>query len=211
MSAICGSIIPRVAAGVAGIDRKGAAQAFDDRCIAEQLGHARAVDGRRHDEELQILAQTLLRVAGKRKTEIGVERTLMELVEQNRGHAIEHWVVEDHPGKDAFGDDFDARFARYFRAEANPQSDRLADALATRLRHALGGGARREPAWLQHEDAAVFRPRLVRQHQRNPRGLAGAGRRHQDGGIAGAQGRAKVRQGGIDRQRGIVHSLCPDP
>ncbi len=59
--------------------------------------------------------------------------------------------------KIAFGDDLDAGLARNFRAEPHPQAHGLADAFAERLRHALGGGARGEPARFQHQDAAVFR------------------------------------------------------
>ncbi len=90
---------------------------------------------------------------------------------------------------------------RDFRAEAHPQAHGFADAFAQRMRHALGGGARGEPARLEHQDAAVFRPILASKHQRHPRRLAGAGRRHQDGHVARAQGRGQVRQRGIDRQR----------
>ncbi len=63
------------------------------------LGHARAVDGRRHDEEPQILAQALLHVARQREAEIGIERALVEFVEQHRGDAVEHRIVEDEPGE----------------------------------------------------------------------------------------------------------------
>ena len=194
VSAICGSIGARIAADIARLDRKGAAFAFDHRRIAEQPGNARAVDRRRHHEELQILAQALLHVARQRQAEIGIERALVEFVEQHRGDAVEHRIVEDEPGENAFGDDFDAGLARDFRAEAHPQADRLADALAERLRHALGRGARGEPARLEHQDAAVFRPVLAGEHQRHPRGLAGAGRRHQHGRIA-ARASAAVRSG----------------
>ena len=47
-------------------------------------------------------------------------------------------------------------------------------------------------------------------HQRHPRRLAGAGRRHQDGYVTRAQRRGQFRQCGIDRQRRrIVHSVDP--
>ncbi len=129
----------------------------------------------------------------------------MELVEHHRGDAVEHRVVEDEPGKNPFGDDFDAGFARDFRAEAHPQADRIADAFAQRMRHPLRGGARGEPARLQHQDAAVLRPILGGEHQRHPRGLAGAGRRHQHGGVVRAQGRGQAGQRGVDRKRWKIH------
>ncbi len=196
----------RVAADIARLDRKSAACAFDHRRIAEQPGNARRIDGRRHDEELEILAQALLHVAGKRETEIGIERAFMKLVEQHGGDAVEHRIVEDEPGENSLGDDFDAGFTRHFGAEAHPQAYGVADALAECRRHALGGGARRQPARLEHQDAAAFRPVLAGQHQRHPRGLAGARRRHQNRRIMRAQGRGQARQRGVNRQRRrIVH------
>ena len=73
----------RIAAEIAGLDRKRPALARDHRRVAEQLGDPRAVDGRRHHQELQVLAQALLRVARQREAEIGIERALVEFVEQH--------------------------------------------------------------------------------------------------------------------------------
>ena len=53
------------------------------------------------------------------------------------------------------------RFARNLRAETDAIADGVADLLAERLRHPFGGGTRRDPARLQHDDLAVARPRLV--------------------------------------------------
>ncbi len=120
-------------------------------------------------------------VAGEGKPEVGVERAFVELVEGDRGDALEHRIVEDEPGEDAFGDDLDARLSRDFRAEAHPQSHRLADAFAKRLGHAFCRGTGREPARFEHKDAAAFGPRFPGEHQRHPGRLAGTGRRHQHG------------------------------
>ena len=174
---------PRVAADIARLDRKSAASALDDRRVAEQRRDARAVDGRRHDEKLQILAQALLRVARQRKAKVGVERALVELVEQHCGDAVERRIVENHAGENAFGDDFDAVSRRHLRAKAHAKADLAADPLAERRRHALGGGARGEPPRLQHQDAFPLRPGLTCEHKRYPRGLAGAGRSDQHGRI----------------------------
>ena len=51
------------------------------------LADPRAVERRRHHEEAQILAQAPLRVARQRQAEIGIERALVEFVEQHRGDA----------------------------------------------------------------------------------------------------------------------------
>ena len=74
----------RIAAEIARLDREGAALRFDHRRIAEQPRDAGAVEGRRHDEKAQILAQAGLRVEREGEAEIGVEGALVELVEQDR-------------------------------------------------------------------------------------------------------------------------------
>ncbi len=78
----------RVAPEIARLDREGAAGALDHRRLAEQPADARAVERRRHDQELEVLAQSLLHVAGERQAEIGVERALVELVEEDGGDAV---------------------------------------------------------------------------------------------------------------------------
>ena len=70
-----------------------------------------------------------------------------------------------------------------FEPKRTRRPDGLADFLAQRLGHALGGRARREPARLQHDDLFALRPAFVGEHERHARGLAGARRRDQDGGI----------------------------
>ena len=188
----------RVAAEIARLDREGAALAFDHRRIAQELRHPRAVDGRRHHQDLQILAQPLLHVARQREAEIGIERALVEFVEQQRRDAVERGIVEHHAREHAFGDDLDPRPARHLGAEPHAIADGLADLFAERRRHARGGGAGREPARLEHDDLLARRPRLLRQHERHPRGLAGARRRDQHRGIGGAQRGGQRRQRVVD-------------
>ena len=186
---------------VAGIDRECAPFARDRGRIIQQARHPRAVEGRRHHQQFEIVAQALLRIAGQRKAEIGIERALVKFVEQNRGDALERRIVEDQVSEDPLGDDLDAGRARDLGAEANPVAHGLADRLAKRCSHAVGGGARRQAARFQHQYFAILRPRLAREHQRDAGGLAGAGRRDQHGGVALSQHRCELRQRIVDRQR----------
>ena len=189
-----------IAPEITRLDRKTAPRAFDDRRVTQELGNARAVDRRRHDENFQILAQALLRIAREREPEIGIEGAFMEFVEQHGGNAIERRIVEHQSREHALGDDLDASLARHLRAKAHAIADRLADLLAERRRHALGRRARGEPARLKHENFFVCRPRLVDEHQRHARGLAGAGRRDQHGDVGFPQRRRELRQRRVDRQ-----------
>ena len=87
-SATCRSIGARgIAPEVARLDREGAAGALDHRRVAEQARDARAVERRRHHQQPEVLAQPLLHVARQRQAEIGVERALVELIEENGGDA----------------------------------------------------------------------------------------------------------------------------
>ena len=125
------------------------------------LRDARAVERRGHHQELQIVAQALLHVERQRQPKIGIERALVEFVEQQRRDAVERRIVEHHAGEHALGHDLDAGRPRHLRAEAHAVADGLPDLLPKRRRHARRGGARREPARLQHDDLLVLRPRLV--------------------------------------------------
>ena len=166
----------RVAADIARRDRKGATLAFDQRRVSQERSHSRAVERRRHDEEAQVLAQGALRVEREGETKIGVERALVELVEQNGRHAFERGVIEDHAGKHALGHDLDAGALRHEARQPHAQADRLADFLSQSRGHARGGGAGGETARLDEDEALALRPGLVEERERDAGGLARAGR-----------------------------------
>ena len=82
--------LARIAPEIARLDREGAALALDHRRVAEQSFATRAPSMVADiDQELEIVAQALLRVARQREAEIGIERALVEFVEQHRGDAVE--------------------------------------------------------------------------------------------------------------------------
>ena len=193
----------RIPADVPRLDREGAPEAFDHRCIAEKPGHACAVDGRRHHQQLEILAQAGLHVSRERQSEVGIERTLVEFVEQERRDAVERCVVEYHAGENAFGDDFYAGPARDLGAEAHAVADRLPDGFSERRRHARCRRTRRQAARLEHDDLLPCRPRLGSEHQRHTRRLACAGGRHEHGDIAAAKRGGQRRQRIVDRKRSV--------
>ena len=119
-----------------------AALAFDHRRIAQEFRDAGAVERRRHRRDAEILAQALSRVERERQAQIGIERALVKLVEQNGGDAGKLGVVDQRAGEHALGHHLDAGLLRHPRIEADAEAHRLADRLAERPRHAGGGGAR---------------------------------------------------------------------
>ena len=97
----------RVALGVAGLHREGPALGGYDRGIAQQPRDPGAVQGRRHDQDAQILAQPALRIARDGQAQIGVEGALVEFVEQDRPDAGKLRIFEDHAREHTLGDHLD--------------------------------------------------------------------------------------------------------
>ena len=148
----------------------------------QRLGDPRAIDGRGHHKNLQVLTQPLLGVAvSARPRSASSERSWNS--SNSTAATPSRPARRAEAGEHALGDDLDAGAPRDLRSEPHTVADGVADRFAERLRHALRRGACGEPP---RSSTRIFlrRPGLPGQHQRNPRRLAGAGRRHQYGGIA---------------------------
>src|SRR3546814_15437836 len=65
------------------------ALALHDGRIAEQGAEARTVERCRHGDEAEVVAQSLLRVDRQCQCEIAVEAAPVNLVEQQRRHALQ--------------------------------------------------------------------------------------------------------------------------
>ncbi len=147
-----------IAAEIARLDREGAALAGDDGSVAEKLRNPRAVERRRHRQDAQVIAQAALAVEREGKPQIGIERALVELVEQHRADAGKLGIIEDHAREHALGDDLDARLRPRFRDHPRAQSDAFADALATRSAPCARRRPRGDAARLQHQDLSTLEP-----------------------------------------------------
>ena len=202
---ICGNGLALRLVEVAGLDRKDAARRIDHRRIAEMRGNPRGVERRRHDEDAEIVAQAALDVEREGEAEVTVERAFVEFVEDDEAHAGELRIGLQAAGEDAFGDHLDAGPGRDLAVEPHGVAHRAAHLLAQRLGHAPCRGARRKPARLEHDDLAAVEPGLVEEHQRHARCLAGARLGHEQGRAAAGQGRAELRDDGIDGKRHGAH------
>ena len=102
--------------------------------------------------------------------------------------------------------------ARNLRLHAHAQADRLADLLAERRGHARRRGACGKAARLQHHDAPGAGERLGEQSERNPRRLAGARRRDENGAVRSREFGAKPGKNGVDRQGrcGMARVACQE-
>jgi hypothetical protein len=102
----------RFAAEIAGLHREGAAFTDDHGRPAEQFCHSGTVERRRHHKNPQVLAQAGLGVTRQRQPEIGIERTLVEFVEQHGSDPGQFRIFQNLPRKNSLRDHFDPRGAR---------------------------------------------------------------------------------------------------
>ena len=95
-----------------------ARRVLDHRRVAEQPRDRRAVERRRHREHAQRRRDVSLRIERERKTDVGVQAALVELVEHHRCDAVERGIALQHPREHAFGDDLDAACASLTRVSS---------------------------------------------------------------------------------------------
>ena len=172
------------------LDRKAAPHRGDDRSrftggIGEQCSDGGTIQRRRHRDDAQIEAERRARVEHHRETQVRLQTAFMELVEQDRGHAVEAGIRLQHPRQHALGHHFDARAGSDARIEAGAIAHRFTGLFAERLRHAPRHRARGDPTRLEHQDPASLRPRFTLQRERHDCALAGTGRGLQHGRSAG--------------------------
>ena len=187
-----------LAVEIARVDRIHATGTLDHRRAAQPLRHRPGIEGRRHGDHAQVLAQRRLRLAHQGEGKVGLQPALVQFVEDHAADAVERGIVLQHPQEQAVGHDLDARARPHLGVQPHAVTDRLADRLAQGGRHAPRRGAGRQPPRLLHHDLAAGQPRRIEQRQRHARRLAGARRGDQHGGVAAGQRLLEPRQGLVD-------------
>ncbi len=185
---------------MAGFDRECPAFRRDDGGAVQQPGDRRAVQGGGHDQQAQVVAQDRLGLEAQRQAQIGVQAAFMELVEQDGADPFQGGIALELPDQDALGHDFDPGLRPDLAVHPDAVADGFADGFPQHVRHPAGCRAGGQSARLQHHDLRAGQPRLVQQRQRDAGGLAGAGRRLEDGVGSRGQGPADVGKDRIDRQ-----------
>ncbi len=92
-------------------DGKQASFGGDDGSIVEQSRNGLAIQGGRHDQDLEARRQVFPGVECQGEAEIGLQAPLMELIEDNGGEVFECRVMLQNACEDAFRDDLDASLA----------------------------------------------------------------------------------------------------
>ena len=176
--------------------------AADHGRAAQMPGQVRAVQRRRHAEQAQIRAQGGLDLQAQGQAQIGVERALVELVENHQPVGLQRRVSLQAAGEQALGHHLDPGAGSEAAVEAHGVAHRAAYGLAQEFGHARRRRPRRQPARLQHQDAAVGEPRLVQEAQRHQRGLARTRRSLEHGGGARGERRTQLVGHVLDGQIG---------
>ena len=158
---------------VSRLHRETAPVAVNNRCVAKHSGNAGPVDRRRHDDNPEIFTQPGLGIKGKRKSKIRIERAFVKLVKQNRADAFQGGIINDHPGEDAFGDNFDACRRPDVSCKTRPHADSLADLFANQIGHTMRSSTRRKTPRLKNENALPCHPTRRQHGQRNNCRLTG--------------------------------------
>ena len=192
-----------IAAQIASIDREHSPLALDDRRIGQQRRDPGAVQGGRHDEQAEVVAQDALDVAREGQAQIGVQAALVKLVEQHRRDPVQAGVVENHARENTLGDDLDPGPGRDLRLQTDSETHRLADGFTQVGRHARRSRAGGQAPGFQDDDLALLDPRLSQERQGNDGRFARAGRRDQHGRLRSKQRRLERGQDILDRQHWV--------
>lgn len=133
------------------------------------------------------------------RAQVAVKAPLVELVEDHQANSLKRRIVEDDPGEDAFGDQFDPGPRAHPGLVAHPKAHGAAHLLAQSRGHAPCRSASGQAAGLEHHYPPAPEPWLVEKREWNPGRLPGARwglEQHRD---AGPERPAKLGKHGIDR------------
>ena len=150
--------------------RMSIARHADDGCVTKKRGDRLDLERRRHDADAEVVACEP-RLPCQRETEIGVNASFVELVEDDGCEIRKQRILLQPCGQNAFGDDEQSRIAAEALFESNLPADFAADRPAPFLRNAPGYRARGHPPRLQEDDRTC-----VDERRRDARGLARARR-----------------------------------
>ncbi len=155
------------------VDRERTTDTLDDGRVAECCGQAGYLGCRRHRQQAQIRPHCGASVERERQSDICGHVAFVNFVEDHQTHSGQLWIVLKSAGQHAFGDDFDPSAAADAALVPRLVADQPADLGPKERSHPLGGGAGRQSAWFEHDDATV-EPGLFDQPEWGDRRLAGS-------------------------------------
>ena len=177
-----GSGSHRLLRWVRDVERVHAAFDGDDRTSAEELRYGRRVDRRRHDHDAQIISDPP-GLTCERQREIGVDASLVKLVEHDGAKVGKQRIALQPRGQDAFGSDEEPCIGAEAAFETHVPADLASNRPAALGRDVLGDGAGGHTPRLENDDRTVWN-----EGGRYSRRFAGARRRRDDHGARPVQG-----------------------
>ena len=117
------------------------------------------VDGRRHQDQLQVRPQDRPCLTRERERHVGRQAPLVEFIENDHRNALQAGIVHEPADEDAFRDNLDPRPCGHALLEPHPVTDRLSDGFSQHPGHPLGNLPGGDPPRLQHHDLS-FRKRI---------------------------------------------------
>ncbi len=175
------------------------------RTIAEVRGQPLGLEGRRHDDQLQVGAHRVLQFTDHGQRHVPLQMPLVELVQHHDANRFQKRIAHELATEDALGEEPQARTgaARLRKADAIPD-------LVAHPSAAFGGDERRRGAggdatWFQHDDLLVARQPRIEQRRRHTGRLARPRRGTQHDAVRRGQVLDERREQRVDRQRRHGH------
>ena len=168
----------------------------DNRCVVQKSRNRLDVEGRRHHDDTQIGASEP-RLTREREAKIGMNASLVKLVEDDRGEIRQERILLEPRRQDPFGDDEQPRVAGGSLLESDVPAHFTPERPFPLFRNTPRNRARGHAARLQQNERT-----RVDQGWRNPGGLARAGRRREHHSAPARERVADVRDVLVNDQRG---------
>lgn len=144
-------VLVGIGLGIEGLHGKHSSGTLDERCM-KGLTDGRCVDSDRHDDDFQVGADDILCLQGQCQCQVGMDASFVELVEDNHVDTLEGGIIDEHSGKDAFGENFDACLGRHLVLKSYTIAYRLACWFTYETCHSFGYLSGGEASGFQHED-----------------------------------------------------------
>ena len=146
------------------------------RRLRQQTLQAIVIEGRRHDQQLEIVTQSLLDVEQQGQRQIRLQAALVKLIEDHQPHARQLRIALDHARQDPLRDHLQAGLRPDAGFGAHAVTHGLPRLFAKQFSQPLRDITRRQAPRLEQDNASRD-VALGEDLQRQPGRLPGAGRR----------------------------------
>ena len=126
-----------ICVGIFDVNVKHTALALYERSL-QQVAYSRSVDSGRHNDNLDVWAYYLLRLAYQGQSKVGVDATFVKFVKHHHVHTLKRSVVHQHTCQNALGEHLDSCLARHLVFKSYPIAYGLPHGFAYHMSHPFG-------------------------------------------------------------------------